>query len=159
MLIQRFTTRYSEIEDRILLHVEFSDATTATLCLSRRFLDRFIPVLIQQIDRSEQRDAHYTMVQLFNQQAAISSLAPSAAVETNASSPFFLVINADIQRNDENVRIIFRIKQNEYFLILTNTELRQWLWIIYKAFQLAEWKSDLWPIWFKGEMDVANHVH
>lgn len=159
LLIQRFTTRYSETEDRILLQVELTVDSTATLWLSLRFLIRLIPVLIQQIDKSEERDAHFAMLQHFNQQLAISSLKPSANVKISDNNLSFLVVSADVQRNEESVRIIFRLEDREYFLILNNTELRQWLWIIYKAFQSAEWPLNLWPSWFQGEMVASDQMH
>ncbi len=159
ILIQRVTTRYSELEDRLLLQVELPDEETAEFWLSRRFLDRLLPVLIQQIDHSKQRDAHYNMLQAFNQQAAISSMKPCEPVETVPKQHSFLITSVDIQANDQQVRLIFRIENSEYVLNLDNTELRQWLWIIYKAFQSAEWQSHLWPSWFKGEMDATDHMH
>ncbi len=159
ILIQRVTTRYSEIEDRICLQAELSDQTVVEFWLTRRFLDRLLPALIKQLDQSQEADAHYQMLQVFNQQAAISSMKTSEPVASPSQVISYLISTVDIQANQQQIRLIFKVEDKQFILNFDNTELRQWLWIVHNTFIAATWHTEVWPAWFKGEISSPASMH
>lgn len=159
LVIKRFTTSYSENEDRISIHAETDQSDYVVMWLSRRMLDRLIPALIEKIDSSDQRDAHHAMLQAFNQEAAVAAIKPSEPVTTQKDQKEFVVLSVDIHTNDELVTMVFSYDSALFRLGLNKTELRQWLWIIYKNYIRAEWSSNIWPKWFLGEKTTMESVH
>ena len=143
LVIKRFTTSYSENEDRISIHAETDQSDYVVMWLSRRMLDRLIPALIEKIDSSDQRDAHHAMLQAFNQEAAVAAIKPSEPVTTQKDQKEFVVLSVDIHANDELVTMVFSYDSALFRLGLNKTELRQWLWIIYKNYIRAEWTLSL----------------
>ena len=80
--LQRVTTEYVAVEDRIRLSGEAADGATLVLWLTQRLLNLLAPSLTSGLERPD--SASDALLQGFAQQAAEASLSPQPAVQATA---------------------------------------------------------------------------
>lgn len=151
-LLERITTEYVEVEDRIRLSAEVQGNSPVVLWLSQRLLLRLLPSLIHWLDGQGGTDAGYSqLMQGFAQQAAQSELTPQAPVNTTAAVSAWLVQAVDVGASEQLMRLTFRGgSEQAATLNLEAKPMRQWLFILKNLCQKAEWTLDFWPEWFEG---------
>ena len=89
-------------------------------------------------------------LQGFAQQAARAQLQPQAPVQVPEGSLSCLVERVDMGRSPEAVRLVFRDAQGVVAaMVLHPQPLRQWLSILFDAWQQAEWPLEVWPDWLR----------
>ena len=171
--LQRITTEYVPLEDRIRLTGESEDNAVIVLWLTQRLLSQVIGHLLKLIDKqspalakSGESTAHSnSLLQGFAQQAAEAELAPEAPVSTDTSSESWLVQEVDIALSPEGTLVLVLKRdtgpvtdQNEAGvarLTVESTQQRQWLGIVHAQWQRAGWPLALWPTWM-DEAPVSN---
>lgn len=146
--LERITTEYIDLEDRIQLAGEVENAATVVLWLTQRLLQRLLPTLLQGLERQSADTPRAEILHSFALQAARAELMPQAPVQTGADSVAWLVRSVDITHSEQAVSLTFRgIGDEDATLVLAAKPLRQWLGILHDAYLKAEWPLDVWPEW------------
>lgn len=163
--LQRITTEYVEVEDRIRLSGEGEQDQTVVLWLTQRLLSQLISHLVELIEKQspslgktdESQAQVSSLMQGFAQQAAEAELTPELPVQTISSSQSWLIQEADIALDPEGtLDLVFKrdlgakAQQDQEGLARLTVEakqLRQWLGIVHAQWQRAGWPLDLWPSW------------
>ena len=155
--LERVTTRYSVAQDRICLAGELPGGSPVVLWLTQRLLRRLLPPLLAWL-QEQGGAAHAVMgqalyadaLQGFAQQAARAQLQPQAPVPVSEGSRSCLVERVDMGRSPEAVHLVFRDAQGAVAaMVLQAQPLRQWLGIVFDAWQQAEWPLEVWPDWLR----------
>lgn len=156
--LQRITTEYIELEDRIRLTGELSTGDTVVLWLTQRLINRLVPHLTAWLDRQvtpassipSVQAAHQDIVQGFAQQAARAQLAPAPPVRAAASQAGWRVEAVDIAHDVEAVVLAFKGEAEvRATLTLAAQPLRQWLGVVYEQCVRGEWPTAAWPAWME----------
>ena len=151
--LQRITTEYIATEDRVRLSGQ-SPSGTVVIWLSRRLLDRCVPVLTDML--GSDRRLHAELVQSFAQQAAAAALTPQTPVQAGADSQSWLAHAIDFAPQADAVQLTFRSAEHSATLQLAQTPLRQWLAILHQAYRRAEWSTSMWPDWMEQQDRAAE---
>lgn len=149
--LQRLTTEYVDVEDRIRLAGEREDGTTAVIWLSRRLLQRLLPMLFDWLEREAADGLRAEVLLGFAQQAAQAELTPQAPVAAPPGSSAWLARSVDVARAADLVGLTFKgaTPEETATLTLAAKPLRQWLAIVYQAYGCAEWPIEVWPQWMR----------
>lgn len=148
--LQRVTTEYIDLEDRIRLSGEAENAELVVIWLSQRLLRRLLPVLLQWLGRQVDETPRADALQSFALQAALAELSGQKPIQAGADSATWLATSVDISQSDQMVGLTFRgDNQQSATLILAAQPLRQWLGIVHGAYLKAEWALDIWPAWLR----------
>lgn len=147
--LQRITTGYSELQDRICLAGVDSGNQTVVLWLTHRLLNRLVPHLCQWLERQLGTSPLSELKQEFAQQKAWAELEPQAPVRAEADNPGVLVHSVDLKSTRAGMDLLFKdVGGNvEASLQLAPKPLRQWLSILHAHYQRAGWLAALWPSW------------
>lgn len=149
--LQRVTTEYVPVEDRIRISGETADGATIVLWLTQRLLNLLVPRLTGGLERLD--SASDALLQEFAQQAAEASLPPQPAVEATAPVASWRVDSVDILSGAEGAALTFRSEDGGAARLSMATEhLRQWLGILRRQYGAAGWTDRIWPDW----MDEAS---
>lgn len=149
--LQRVTTEYVPVEDRIRISGETADGATIVLWLTQRLLNLLVPRLTGGLERLD--SASDALLQEFAQQAAEASLPPQPAVEATAPVANWRVDSVDILSGAEGAALTFRSEDGGAARLSMATEhLRQWLGILRRQYGAAGWTDRIWPDW----MDEAS---
>ncbi len=157
-LLQRITTEYVEVEDRLRLSAEVQGGPPVVLWLSQRLLVRLLPGFIHWLDGQGGPDASYSqLMQGFAQQAAQSELTPQAPVIATAAGSVWLVQSVDVGASAQMMRLTFRGGTGQAATLnLEAKPLRQWLSIVRGLCQKAGWPMDAWPDWFEAGVQTSG---
>lgn len=152
--LQRVTTEYVPVEDRIRISGETADGATIVLWLTQRLLNLLIPRLTGGLERAgSTSDA---LLQEFAQQAAEASLPPQPAVEATAPAASWRVDSVDIVSGAEGAALTFRSEDGGAARLSMATEhLRQWLGILRRQYGAAGWIDRVWPAWMEEATPLA----
>ena len=162
--LERVTTRYSVAQDRICLAGELPGGSPVVLWLTQRLLRRLLPPLLAWL-QEQGGAAHAVMgqalyadaLQGFAQQAARAQLQPQAPVQVPEGSLSCLVERVDMGRSPEAVHLVFRDAQGAVAaMVLQARPLRQWLGIVFDAWQQAEWPLEVWPDWLRESVPAKT---
>jgi hypothetical protein len=157
-LLQRITTEYVELEDRIRLSAEVQGGTTMVLWISQRLWMRLLPGLISWLDgQGGSDDTHSQLMQGFAQQAAQSELTPQVPVKATVAGATWLVQAVDVGVSAQMLGLTFRDGSGQAATLnLEAKPLRQWLSIVRGLCQTAGWPMDAWPDWFEAGVQTPN---
>lgn len=151
--LQRITTEYVDVEDRIRLVGEVEDGSHVVIWLTRRLLERLLPVLLERLG-SDSAEPHEDARQSFIQEMAEAQLVPQPAVVPQGETTW-LAMSVDITSTDEAVGLTFRGEGRQAALTFPLIALRQWLGILHAAYLRAEWAINAWPGWMRGDAGVS----
>jgi hypothetical protein len=144
--LQRLTTQFVDAEDRIRLSGEDADGAVRVLWLTRRLLDRLVPVLCGKLEPDA--SAHAELLSSFRQEAAQSQLAPQEPVPAASADTQALVTRIDMARVERGLRLAFFDHDTEAAaIVMPELSLRQWLAILRDQFRIAGWPENTWPAW------------
>ncbi len=151
--LQRLTTTYDAVQDRVRLAGEAGSRDKVVLWLTRRLLDRLVAHLTRWLGRQGGEQAYAGLVQAFEQQAAAAGLEPQAPVLPDGGAPEWLVETVDVTGGPGGVVLLFKGGGGEVLarLGLTRVALRQWLGIVHALYGQGEWSLEVWPDWM-GEV-------
>lgn len=161
MRITQITTQYDQQEDRMSLVVSSDEATTRRLWLTRRLIERLVPVLLDGLEihltpatsnAPEALPTQKQAAQVYAQLEARISRKPAVAVQVQPDTVAALVreISIDPHKNGGRTIQFICINAEPATLVLTETELRQWLQGVERACHKAQWRADIWPAWIAG---------
>lgn len=149
--LQRVTTEYVDSEDRIRISGSCVDDGLVQLWLTRRLLDRLLPMVLNWLGRDASEGTREAIMQEFEQQAARDAMPPLPAVQAQDESAM-LVQAVDVSSGENALGLAFRssITPDDspiYQIVLERQALRQWLSIVHDQYRKAEWPLDVWPAW------------
>lgn len=147
--LSRITTRYDEIEDRVLVSGAAPGDVVYNAWLTRRLMDRLVASLAQILAPSNQ-DGLAEVLNDFAQHRAEATLEPVPPViaDQDVDSLDALITSIDIQNHRDFVRLLLRCEgAGAATVSLTHRELRQWLSIIRQAYVKSGWPAQAWPAW------------
>ncbi len=148
--VERFTTEYSQQEDRIRFVVTNAELSVQQLWLTRRLLNRFLPPLIQILQKEVGETQSAPSIQTFNQQRAALGIKHEPPVTATAETLTWLVSRVDMTPAASLVRIVFSNQnKQQVFLNLPVTSLCQWISILRELYLRAEWSETFWPDWIE----------
>jgi len=164
--LQRFTTEYVELEDRIRLSGETAPGEAEVLWLTQRLIGRLVPHLCAWLERQgglgavPEDPSVADALQGFALQAALQSLSPQPPVQPETARRNWLVHAVDVTAGEEALRLAFRgAEAARVELTLQPQALRQWLGILHAQCRGAEWPLEAWPSWLSGPIaGGAPHV-
>lgn len=149
--IEKFTTLYSGPEDRIRLAGVRADGSAIVLWLTQRLIKRMLPHIVVWLETHDRAGKSPT-VQSFRQQAARANHIAQPPVDVGPQETSWLVHSIDVASNPRVLRLIFKDKDAPKAIVPLSAEAaRQWLNILHKAHQRAQWPSDYWPSWIHAE--------
>lgn len=166
--LNRFTTEYCPIQDRIRLIGE-GQTGSVQVWLTRRLLDRLIPLLIEWLPQAEGVPANGTLAEMiseFHQQVAQSSLVPQSPVMAMPTMSGWLAESVDVNRAAEHLAVVMKTAgQSPVGLTFSAVSLRQWIGILHTAYLRADWPEAKWPDWIRASSatqvpgDSAMRLH
>lgn len=168
--VQRFSTKYVALEDRMLLLVEEKSRYVNALWLTRRMLNNLILPLLKTLNTLPSVQAvpsgQALIVQKFSQLDAVSGIKKQPPISVDFAGPQesneSLVTAVDVHKKRRKVVLVFRAEPNiEQALPLTEKGLRQWLSVLQNQYQAAGWAETFWPSWMgqQGERAGLPGVH
>lgn len=167
--LQKFTTEFIPEEDRLRLSCELEDGQYVVLWLTQRLLRRLVPHLCSWLEKqpvpvTAPASANAvvlepTQVRHMAQQVAQASLhqekrEPVQAPQCALSG---VVQTVHLQAFDGRLNLTLQVpEQAEYSVALAPTALRQWLGIVYRHHQMAQWPLELWPQWLREPAEPSG---
>lgn len=149
MNLQRVTTQFVEAEDRIRLSGEAQGGEVVVWWLTQRLMERLLPLLFQWLQGRDSGAAWAEVAQAFALQAAQAALAPQQPVNPMPQHNGLLVEAVDLSHNESAMTLTFRCADGRSTLHLEAQPMRQWLSIVYQQWQVAGWRTDVWPKWMQ----------
>ncbi len=146
--LQRITTGYDEIEDRICLSGEDESGRTLAIWLPRRLLDRLVPHLVLWLEgrQVDYRHAEFGLSCALHE--ARARLTPQPPVRPDTCPQNWLARSIDLQPDSEHVALVFRGPGEASARIgFAPEHLMQWLDILRQMYAQAEWPQTPWPAW------------
>jgi hypothetical protein len=153
--LQRLTTQYVDIEDRIRLSGEDADGRIHVMWMSQRLLNRLVPAVCNMLG-SPQQDERAELLNSFEQQAAQAQLTPQEPVRHDAGSVAWLVTRVDLAQTGGGTRLTFHGSGDEQAaVVMPELALRQWLSILRDHYRAAAWPAGAWPAWIDSAAPAA----
>ena len=150
--LTRITAEFVVQEDRIRLSGERAGAEPLAIWVTRRLLNRLLPVLLQWLEQAVGGMPRADVLQSFAQQAARASHTPQPPVRVAPDGESWLAHSVDVSSSPQAVRLTFKAADGRAAtLTLTAQQLRQWLGILHEVWTKAEWQGEVWPEWVRGE--------
>ena len=158
--LERFTTEYVVLEDRIRVSGELAGGETVVPWLTQRLIGHLVPHLTGWLEarvlpaggHAAVQAAHQEMVQGFAQHAARAQLAPAPPVQAQAPGACWRV---DVVHSAQGAEALSLTLQGEAegqqaVVNLPAHALRQWLGIVYDQCLRGDWPTTAWPAWMEA---------
>jgi len=156
--IRKFSFVYDRAEDRLACDTEAADGATTRLWLTQRFCKGLVAAILPFLTRSVAAPAqeHQSLVQSWEQVAAMADFGKTPAVELAPEASAGLVQAAHLTPREKGLEIAFEFDGGEQRSIpLAFTEVRQMLSVMHRLHVAAEWPVDQWPAWISDPAAVA----
>jgi hypothetical protein len=156
--LKKVTLRYSEREDRIGMFAELDEGDGMVIWLTLRICRLLVNSLCKRVEQEVspvQRDLELP----FRQQKAEWQLRPSKPVVVEHAGAQHTAVpdSIKVSYSAQGVSLVFCAGNlHVAMLALTQTELRQWLSMLYRLFRKAKWPMDGWPAWISQAGDCRN---
>jgi hypothetical protein len=162
LTLTRFTTEFCSTQDRIRLTGEGEADDRVQVWLTRRLLDRLLPVVIDWLPQAEGGGGSGPMASLvseFQQQAAVSGVVPQPPVRATPTTRDWLAEAIDVNRAADQLGVVLKAAgQVPVGLTFTPVSLRQWLGILCVAYFQADWPVAVWPEWIRSSVTQKPSV-
>lgn len=160
--LQKFTTEFLPEEDRLRLSGELENSQQVVLWLTQRLLRRLVPHLCDWLEKQPLPGAsaarpqvvaqERVQIQHIAQQAAQGALQAYQQEPVQASMDAFngLVQIVKLESSDGRLQLVLRVEQEppmEFSVVFAPMGLRQWLGIVYRHYESAQWPLEIWPQW------------
>ena len=162
LALQRFTTRYIPAEDRMRLAGELAAGQQVVLWLSQRLWLRLLPGLFGWLDKQVLSLPAPVAVAMTHREMQHSFALVAARQDLQAEPPVVPLVEVSewlvdvllLEQTGACVRIVFQKGGGGErclslaVLQLSAHQLRQWLLIVHRLWQQAEWPAQVWPTWW-----------
>ncbi len=164
---KRVTTIYDLKEDRIRLLVQRLPGGSQELWLTRRFLSKLLPALLDRLEARSSLGAETATqtakdaLQRFDQAVALSKLTKQEPVFSNGSGTnAVLVTDVTLKWGKRQISLDFKHDGSIVQTVSFHEEaLRQWLGILRSQYRAAKWSDNIWPTWMQSQRhsdDIAR---
>ena len=153
--LKRVTTSYIDTEDRLRVVGETDTGEHHTLWLTQRLLNRLVERLIQWLPQNREE------IQEIAQQFAQAKHEPETPVIANAASMSWLVQEITLVPSQGVLGLLFKSEEVDQHTVIVQFDevcLRQWLDIVFRQYQQAQWSGADWPIWFVPSTELPKGV-
>jgi len=161
--INKITQRFDESEDRISLTFQNAEGLIVGLWLTQRLSNRLVASLTQLLESSASTPAATSpwaaQTQSMMQLSAQAHFKPSDPIPPPDPDRIQLLQEVTMNKHGEGegFSLIFRWqKGGEASIRFAETELRQWLGILFGLYQTAEWATEPWPQWFRQDFALTS---
>lgn len=169
VVAKRLTFVYHAAQDRLRMAVEEEGGKRLALWLTARLTRRLAEFLLGKIssDDSRQRPLNSQLhqdqpvsqgvLQAWEQDLALRGKAQSSDVPVDRETPQILVESVNVRFHARGVELIFLWsgERGKVRLLLSPTELRQWLDLVFRKTCQAGWPLDYWPDWMRRPDDSS----
>ena len=160
--LQKFTTEFIPEEDRLRLSGEVEGGQQVVLWLTQRLLRRVVPHLCAWLEkqplpgasaaRPQALELEREQIHHIAQQAAQGALQAQKQAPVQAPPDAFngLVQIVKLETLGGRLQLVLRVEQEpamEFSVAFAPTGLRQWLGIVYRHYESAQWPLEIWPQW------------
>ncbi len=157
--IQTFTGRYDPMEDRLRLDAVDARGGKQSVFLTRRLVDRVIPVLVSHLEGKNPEGVPAALAQGMSQSRArqarqTGEATPAVAADTE--TPTWLCRTMHFQKADHGLNVIFTDDtQVDAVMPMVEANLRAVLDILLELYTKANWPLEPFPEWMKPEATVT----
>ncbi len=159
LVLEKVTFHYNEVEDRICMSADVVGGEKVVFWFTQRFSRRIADALCAYCEQSRKDSTVIDkplMLSCQQREAEWANQSPDPVKAEKASRSFF-PYTVDLTFAPDQVQLRFPLQNGEVAAMpFTPTELRQWLSILYRTFQVAEWPTDSWPAWLKPDGPANN---
>jgi hypothetical protein len=146
--LDRVTTLYSQEQDRISLNALDKQGGSIRLWLTQRIFARLVPRLAKLVEPKHDDPVYASVLASVAQQRAVEQQEPAKPVQLVEVAQEWLVCKIDMKMSPAGIILIFASADGERAQLAMNGGLlRQWLAILRRVYQSAEWKGTDWPDW------------
>ena len=150
--IKKITQHYDPEQDRIAQTVQNTEGQVLLLWLTQRLAVRLVGTMASWLDEDVKASASLQSLftlHAWEQSSAEARLPSDQPVDRAAAQGEALVDTVDLARSPNGYILTFKWRPaGAARLTLMATELRQWLGILHRLFDTAEWPKHVWPDWF-----------
>jgi hypothetical protein len=163
-IIRKITQRYHIEQDRICMSVQNEDGQVLLLWLTQRLANRLAGALVAWLDNDLKAVAigqFVSNLHALEQAVAQAQSTSCQPVDPAVARSEALLSIVDLARDQhDGYTLTFKWAAESARLTLSVTELRQWLGILHRLFDTAEWPKHVWPEWFAagGIPSVFSHL-
>lgn len=157
--IQTFTGRYDPVEDRLRLDAVNAAGEKQSIFLTRRLVDRVIPVLVSHLEGKTPEGVPADLAQGMSQSRARQARQTgeaTPAVPADAETPTWLCRTMHFQKADHGLNVIFTdVTQVDAVMPMVEANLRAVLDILLDLYAKANWPTEPFPEWMKPEATIT----
>jgi hypothetical protein len=136
-MLNSLKTEYIETEDRVRISGATADGSAVFFWLTRRLLERLIPLMVQWMERHNAKLPHLI---------AFSFMHQTVQPDTRPLAVSWLVNSIEISSTNDYVKLTFKGAEGQSAAIqLAAPKLRQWIEILHESYLAAQWPLDVWP--------------
>lgn len=181
--LQKFTTEFIPEEDRLRLSCVLEDGQQVVLWLTQRLLQRLVPHLCNWLEKQPIAVAvpaspqalvlQPLLVHQMAQQVAQVALSEQKQTPVQAPSSVWsgVVVRVQLEMHAAQsnpagpagppARLQLNLQVSEqarFHIVFASHTLRQWLAIVYRHYQSAQWPLAMWPQWLPGAAGDADAI-
>ena len=157
--IQTFTARYDPVEDRLRLDAVDAAGGKQAIFLTRRLVDRVIPVLVSHLEGKTPEGVPADLAQGMSQSSARQARQTGEATPAIAADPetqTWLCRTMHFQKADHGLNVIFTDDtQVDAVMPMVEANLRAVLDIFLDLYTKACWPTEPFPEWIKPEATLT----
>lgn len=136
--------------------VEDSQQQTTVIWLTRRLLVRLIDAMVKAIESETQGRPESDTLQTFTQHRARQAQVEESPVRAVEGSAEWLINRIDLNVSDERLTLKLFSDEECAILPMPRVNARQWLNIMHRLFEVAEWHYEKWPSWLRESLSVTQ---
>ena len=159
LVIQKISQHYDPEQDRIGLTAQNAEGRIILLWLTQRLANRLAAALVGWLNEELKSMAPGQSVfslHAWEQSAARAQMKPGRPVVPALAQGEALLHAVDLARGPNGYTLTFKWgSAGAARLMLNSTELRQWLIILHRLFDAAEWSKHAWPEWFAAGVESS----
>ncbi|NTW52402.1 MAG: hypothetical protein HGB22_07430 [Chlorobiaceae bacterium] len=160
MVVEKVTFHYNEVEDRICMSANVVGGEKVVFWFTQRLSRRIADALCTYCENSRRNSSVVDkpmMLSCQQREAEWANKSPEPVRLEEGPSRSFFPVTVDLSFTPEQVQMRIPLQNGEVAAMpFTHSELRQWLSILYKTFQIAEWSTESWPAWLKPDGPANN---
>lgn len=157
--IQTFTARYDPVEDRVRLDAVHAQGSKQAIFLTRRLVDRVIPVLVSHLEGKTPEGVPADLAQGMSQSRARQARQTgeaTPAIAADPETPIWLCRTMHFQKVDHGLNVIFTDDiQVDAVMPMVEANLRAVLDIFLDLYTKAGWPTEAFPEWQKPEATLT----
>jgi len=157
--IQTFTGRYDPLEDRLRLDAVDAAGGKQVIFLTRRLVDRVIPVLVSHLEGKTPEGVPADLAQGMSQSRARQARQTgdtSPTVVAESETPTWLCRTIHVQKARQGLNVIFTDDVSVSAVMpMVEANLRAVLDIFLELYTKAGWPTEPFPEWMKPEATLT----